>query len=89
MNSKKFFSVMLASIVVLMVELLSTPSIPAYAATTSSTLTVDVKYINQYTPAKLIYGYAKNANGSALVNQTLYVARYDTLYTLNRISEIN
>lgn len=86
MTLKKFFGVMLFTMMLLAGVILFKPATAAYAdpppvtTTTSSavtyTITTNNQYVNKYTPARRICGYVKDSNGNPLANKTVYISCY-------------
>lgn len=87
MQLKKFFRVMLFSIMLLAGVILFKPATATYAATTTSsavtyTITADAQYVNRYTPAKRICGYVKDSNGNPVANANVGIGYYNSRYDL-------
>lgn len=60
------------------------------SVTSGSTITANTEYINKYTSAKRICGYAKDSSGSPLKNTTVYASFYDSRYSIpSKIIEPN
>lgn len=71
-----------SNICILNTNLISVPS--------GSTITANTEYINKYTPAKRICGYAKDSSGNPLKNITVYASFYNSRYDIpSNITEPN
>lgn len=90
MKLTKCFSIILFSIMLGVGMVLFSPSIPTYATTTTSsaatydysteTLTANTSTGTKY--LKKVYGYAKDADGNALANRTIFAVYARTRYKI-------
>ena len=74
-NTKLLLSIILIALGVLMSPI---TSINVKAEDVSKwNITLEAKYVNQYTPAKKLCGYLKDESGEPVVDRTIYIAKYD------------